>query len=61
MNAYYFGAEREVTMQYPEGTQGFPNPKDLPIPNATWKDFYQEINQPFEGESLQTQNFFVKS
>ncbi len=48
VKTFYFGADREVDV--PTKSLSLPSVKDLPIPNATWKDCHLEISQPFEGE-----------
>ncbi len=48
LKTFYLGAEREVDV--PTEYFALPQVKDLPIPNATWKDCHLEISQPFEGE-----------
>ena len=51
MKTFYLGAEREATLTIgPDKHQpDWPGLDQLPLPNCTWKDLYQELNQPYPG------------
>ncbi len=49
LKTFYLGEERALKLE--DRASGIPEfwPQQLPIPNCSWKDYYNELNQPFEG------------
>ncbi len=53
VQAYYLGEERIVILNGTDKLQWWPKKAQIPLPNCTWKDLYDQFNKPYEGKFKQ--------